>query len=152
MIASLTAAMLIAMTPLQSDKDRPVIVLGNSGDTGFIHPLDTAERVGDLWRGELVSVMSLAEDFSIIRSDTTLEIDCSQQRIRAIAAQNYGHDGAPIKVALDEEAMAWEPIDIDGWPPIAALYAIGCQSIDLKSSAITMMQAEERVRGRIRDY
>lgn len=152
MIATVTAALLIAMTPLQSDKDRPVVVLGNSGDTGFIHPLDTAERAGDLWRGELVSVMSLAEEFSIIRTDTTFEIDCSQRRIRIVAAQSYGHDGVATKAMLDDEAMAWEAVDLDGWPPIAALYSIGCQNVDLKSSTITMAQAEERVRGRISDY
>lgn len=151
MIGSL-AALLLLGAAIQSDADRPVVVLAYTNDTGYVHPLDTARRTGDLWRGELIAIQSLSEDFTVIRRDVGVEIDCAQGRARMLEGRAYGHDG-PLPAEQPAAApQAWEAVDADAWPVLQMLHAIACQPIDLAGQGLSLAEAEQRVRSRINDY
>ena len=151
MIASL-AALLLLGTALQADGERPVVILYYTGDTGFVHPLDTARRTGDLWRGELIAIQSLSEDFTVVRSDLDVEVDCAQSRARMLGGRSYGHQGLLPSRQPDTGPQEWETVDADAWPALQMLHAIACQPIDLTDASRTLAQAEERIRARIRDF
>jgi len=150
-IAPLAALMLLG-TAFQSDGERPVVILFYTNDTGFVHPLDTARRTGDLWRGELIAIQSLSEDFTVVRSDLDVEVDCAQSRARMLGGRSYGHDGLLPEREPNPGPQAWESVDVDAWPALQMLHAIACQPIDLAGESRTLAEAEERIRARINDY
>lgn len=151
MIGPLAALMLLGAA-FQSDGDRPVVILFYTSDTGWVHPLDTAQRTGDLWRGELIAIQSLSEDFTVVRSDVDVEVDCAQSRARMLGGRSYGHDGLVRPREPDSGPQEWETVDADAWPALQVLHAIACQPIDLAGESRTLAQAEERIRARISDY
>ena len=151
MIAHFAALTLIGAA-LQPDGDRPVVILFNTGDTGWVHPLDTAKRAGDLWRGELIAIQSLSEHFTIVRTDAGVEIDCIQSRARILGGRSYGHNGPLPAQEPDQGPQPWETIDADAWPAFQMLHAIACQPIDLAGHSQPLKEAEERIRSRISDF
>ena len=151
MIGVLTALWLLTGA-VQSDADRPVVILIYTNDTGFLHPLDTARKAGDLWSGELIAVQSLSEDFTVVRQDMTVEIDCAQNRARTLHSRSYGHHGLLPHRETDTASAEWEPVDAEAWPTLQMLHAIACKPVDLTAHGIPLAEAEERIRARIQDF
>ncbi|MDO9586886.1 MAG: hypothetical protein Q8M32_14855 [Brevundimonas sp.] len=148
----LFAALSLLSVAVQSDSDRPVVILIYTNDTGWVHPLDTAQRTGDLWRGELIAIQSLSEDFTVVRSDVDVEIDCAQSRARMLNGRSYDRQGRLLSQEAEGGPDEWEAVNSDAWPVLQMLHTIACQPVDLTGQGEPLGQAEERVRTRINDY
>lgn len=137
---------------LQSDGDRPVVALFSTTDAGWLHPLDTAQHSEGLWRGELIAIQSLSQDFKVVRFDLDVEVDCVQGRARILGGRSYGHAGPLPNQEPDTGPQPWENVDADAWPAFQILHVIACQPLDVSGQARTLAEAEEYIRSRISDY